>query len=493
MAPTSKRWTTIPSSARMGGRDAVPVPGCSRRCARRCFDLRPRRPPAPTPSWSRRSHPPSTGNPWPDALLISEQKVVLGPDPRELVVARGRIAWYLDTPNYLENLRWLASRTPSSIKGGDSTTWLVLRTSFVLRIAAGRRAAPPRVAHLRAPRDANAAWSRPARRASRTPDPRHRDRLGSAMGHRVRRERGLDETANGLFAAGDYAGALADPRSPAGSCPSRELAVNAANADHKLAQYPQALPEYGKAIDGKDLKIRATAHTPREHALPQGRDEDARTRGPRSAPHRSGRSRRRTSTSRIARIDADASRYASRVLVAAHAGERACCAVARIFRSLPWIVPYSGSACGYCASLCIAFGQHRERPRLGHAAAGLLGVGLPGGPAVAGADPDQGPEPTATTRPRDGLGSGVVVNLAGDILTSLHVVDDADVHRADVRRRQQVPGRDRQRAARARHRGHPRDDPARRRSSRRRWATRARSARAARPTWWAARSGSTAR
>jgi S1-C subfamily serine protease len=33
--------------------------------------------------------------------------------------------------------------------------------------------------------------------------------------------------------------------------------------------------------------------------------------------------------------------------------------------------------------------------------------------------------PDATQEPHDGLGSGVVVNLAGDILTSLHVVDGA--------------------------------------------------------------------
>ena len=39
-----------------------------------------------------------------------------------------------------------------------------------------------------------------------------------------------------------------------------------------------------------------------------------------------------------------------------------------------------------------------------------------------------------------GLGSGVVVNQAGDILTSRHVDPRRHVHRADVRRRQQVPG-----------------------------------------------------
>src|SRR5690242_18993874 len=44
----------------------------------------------------------------PSALLVPEQKVVLAPDPSE---ARARalaaIAWYLDMPNYVANLRWL--------------------------------------------------------------------------------------------------------------------------------------------------------------------------------------------------------------------------------------------------------------------------------------------------------------------------------------------------------------------------------------------------
>ena len=87
-----------------------------------------------------------------------------------------------------------------------------------------------------------------------------------------------NETANGLFAAGDYAGALAEYRNLQLDLPnSPELAVNAANALHKLAQYPQALPEYGKAIDGKDLKLRATAQYDRGNTLfRMGRYEDAR-------------------------------------------------------------------------------------------------------------------------------------------------------------------------------------------------------------------------
>ena len=44
----------------------------------------------------------------PDALLVVEQKIVLAEDPDEARSrARGALAWYLDTPNYLDNLRWL--------------------------------------------------------------------------------------------------------------------------------------------------------------------------------------------------------------------------------------------------------------------------------------------------------------------------------------------------------------------------------------------------
>ena len=44
----------------------------------------------------------------PDALLIPEQKVALAANPVEARArARKALGWYLDTPNYLENLRWL--------------------------------------------------------------------------------------------------------------------------------------------------------------------------------------------------------------------------------------------------------------------------------------------------------------------------------------------------------------------------------------------------
>jgi probable F420-dependent oxidoreductase len=58
----------------------------------------------------------------PDALLIPEQKVVLASDPME---ARGRaraaIASYLDTPNYLDNLRWLGFSDADFENGGSDS------------------------------------------------------------------------------------------------------------------------------------------------------------------------------------------------------------------------------------------------------------------------------------------------------------------------------------------------------------------------------------
>jgi Ca-activated chloride channel homolog len=87
-----------------------------------------------------------------------------------------------------------------------------------------------------------------------------------------------NETANGLFAAGDYSGALAEYRDLQLNLPdSPQLGVNTANALHKLAEYQRALPEYGKAIDGKDLALRAIAQYDRGNTLfRMGRYEDAR-------------------------------------------------------------------------------------------------------------------------------------------------------------------------------------------------------------------------
>jgi probable F420-dependent oxidoreductase len=56
----------------------------------------------------------------PDALLVPEQKVVLGSDPAEAHArARTAIGWYLDTPNYLDNLRWLGFSDPDFEDGGS--------------------------------------------------------------------------------------------------------------------------------------------------------------------------------------------------------------------------------------------------------------------------------------------------------------------------------------------------------------------------------------
>ncbi len=61
----------------------------------------------------------------------------------------------------------------------------------------------------------------------------------------------------------------------------------------------------------------------------------------------------------------------------------------------------------------------------------------------------------------DGLGSGVVVSLAGDILTSLHVVADATEVHVTFADGTRVDRRGRRHPARERHRGRPRRRPAR--------------------------------
>ena len=56
----------------------------------------------------------------PNALLIVEQKVVLVDDPHEARArARAAIAWYLDTPNYVDNLRWLGFSDADFEDGGS--------------------------------------------------------------------------------------------------------------------------------------------------------------------------------------------------------------------------------------------------------------------------------------------------------------------------------------------------------------------------------------
>ena len=56
----------------------------------------------------------------PDALLIPEQKVVLAAGAAEARArARAALAWYLDTPNYVENLRWLGFADADFEHGGS--------------------------------------------------------------------------------------------------------------------------------------------------------------------------------------------------------------------------------------------------------------------------------------------------------------------------------------------------------------------------------------
>jgi probable F420-dependent oxidoreductase len=56
----------------------------------------------------------------PDALLISEQKVVLSSDAAAgRAQAKAALAWYLDTPNYLDNFRWLGF-SDADVEGGGS-------------------------------------------------------------------------------------------------------------------------------------------------------------------------------------------------------------------------------------------------------------------------------------------------------------------------------------------------------------------------------------
>jgi probable F420-dependent oxidoreductase len=55
-----------------------------------------------------------------EAILIPEQKVVLASDPADARArARAAIAWYLDTPNYVDNLRWLGFSDADFDDGGS--------------------------------------------------------------------------------------------------------------------------------------------------------------------------------------------------------------------------------------------------------------------------------------------------------------------------------------------------------------------------------------
>jgi probable F420-dependent oxidoreductase len=81
----------------------------------------------------------------PDALLIVEQKAILVDDPSESRPrARAALQWYLDTPNYLDNLRWLGFTDGDFEDGGSDALVDAL-------VAAGEEEARSRVAaHLEA-------------------------------------------------------------------------------------------------------------------------------------------------------------------------------------------------------------------------------------------------------------------------------------------------------------------------------------------------------
>lgn len=86
------------------------------------------------------------------------------------------------------------------------------------------------------------------------------------------------DTANGRFAAGDYAGALAMYRDLQQALPNApELSIDAGNALHMLGDFDRALPDYGKAIDVGDPAMRAVAQYDRGNTLYRlQRLEDAR-------------------------------------------------------------------------------------------------------------------------------------------------------------------------------------------------------------------------
>jgi probable F420-dependent oxidoreductase len=56
----------------------------------------------------------------PDPVLVVEQKVILDRRPTEAFArARTAIGWYLDTPNYVDNLRWLGFTDDDFADGGS--------------------------------------------------------------------------------------------------------------------------------------------------------------------------------------------------------------------------------------------------------------------------------------------------------------------------------------------------------------------------------------
>ena len=132
-------------------------------------------------------------------------------------------------------------------------------------------------------------WLIPSRRGIPSPERgrprpvgRRRRLLGLAIGSAVLWSCGdaaiSNETANGLFATGDYRGALNAYRDLQQSLPdSPELAINAGNALHMLAEHARALTDYARAIDSDQPKLRAIAQYDRGNTLFRlGRLEEAR-------------------------------------------------------------------------------------------------------------------------------------------------------------------------------------------------------------------------
>ena len=87
-----------------------------------------------------------------------------------------------------------------------------------------------------------------------------------------------NETANGLYASGDYEGALARYRGVLREHPElAEVSVNAGNALQQLRQFDRALSNYEAALSSPDRRVRAIALYDRGNALYRlGRLDDAR-------------------------------------------------------------------------------------------------------------------------------------------------------------------------------------------------------------------------
>lgn len=69
-----------------------------------------------------------------------------------------------------------------------------------------------------------------------------------------------NETANGLFAAGDFQGALDRYKALAREHPELpELSINAGNALHRLGDFERAIPNYDASLSAQDRTVRAVA------------------------------------------------------------------------------------------------------------------------------------------------------------------------------------------------------------------------------------------